>query len=68
MNIEIYSTSQHYLGKVSREKFDKIKDIFDYAIVDEGADFNEEPYCVVELANTWTSEEEQAVVEIIATA
>lgn len=68
MYIEIYSTSQHYLGKLTAEKFDKVSSVFDWAIVDSGIDMNLETYIVIELANVWKASEEKNVIEICASA
>lgn len=68
MYIEIYSTSQHYLGKLSAEKFDKVNTVFDWCVVHSGIDESQETYIVIELADVWKASEEQNAIDIFASA
>lgn len=68
MYIEIYSTSQHYLGKLSAEKFDKVNTVFDWCVVNSGIDESLETYIVIELADVWKAKEEQNAIDIFASA
>ena len=68
MYIEIYSTSQHYLGKLSAEKFDKVNTVYDWCVVNSGIDESLETYIVIELADVWKKSEEDTAIDIFASA